>query len=108
MTGLFLGERSDARWLRPAFWALLVLTAVLSCLNSGLYTASRMLWVMKIAVLCTSSQSCARAMFISSRVIVSARKMEEYGIDPDLPELSPVEAQPRPDARPFRRRHGRR
>jgi 4-amino-4-deoxy-L-arabinose transferase-like glycosyltransferase len=26
---LFLGEREDARWLRPAFWALLVLTAVL-------------------------------------------------------------------------------
>lgn len=25
---LFLGEREDARWLRPAFWALLVLTAV--------------------------------------------------------------------------------
>ncbi|MBM7474443.1 ArnT family glycosyltransferase [Curtobacterium herbarum] len=26
---LFLGEREDARWLRPAFWALLALTAVL-------------------------------------------------------------------------------
>ncbi|MGN8049028.1 ArnT family glycosyltransferase [Curtobacterium sp. 22159] len=25
---LFLGEREDARWLRPAFWALLVVTAV--------------------------------------------------------------------------------
>ncbi|MFJ4296108.1 ArnT family glycosyltransferase [Curtobacterium sp. NPDC089689] len=25
---LFLGEREDARWLRPAFWALLALTAV--------------------------------------------------------------------------------
>ncbi|MEK6311095.1 MAG: glycosyltransferase family 39 protein [Curtobacterium sp.] len=25
---LFLGERDDARWLRPAFWALLALTAV--------------------------------------------------------------------------------
>ncbi|MFJ5145735.1 ArnT family glycosyltransferase [Curtobacterium sp. NPDC088465] len=25
---LFAGEREDARWLRPAFWALLVLTAV--------------------------------------------------------------------------------
>ncbi len=25
---LFTGERDDARWLRPAFWALLVLTAV--------------------------------------------------------------------------------
>jgi 4-amino-4-deoxy-L-arabinose transferase-like glycosyltransferase len=25
---LFLGERDDARWLRPAFWALLVVTAV--------------------------------------------------------------------------------
>lgn len=29
LTRLFLGEREDARWLRPAFWALLALTAVL-------------------------------------------------------------------------------
>ncbi len=28
---LFLGERTDARWLRPAFWALLVVTAVVYC-----------------------------------------------------------------------------
>ncbi|WP_439692537.1 ArnT family glycosyltransferase [Curtobacterium sp. SP.BCo] len=28
LTRLFLGEREDARWLRPAFWALLVVTAV--------------------------------------------------------------------------------
>ncbi|GGL87993.1 hypothetical protein GCM10009706_28270 [Curtobacterium citreum] len=28
---LFAGEREDARWLRPAFWALLVLTAVVYC-----------------------------------------------------------------------------
>lgn len=26
---LFLGDRADAAWLRPAFWALLLLTAVL-------------------------------------------------------------------------------
>ncbi|KTT37954.1 glycosyl transferase, partial [Pseudomonas oryzihabitans] len=28
---LFLGERTDARWLRPAFWALPVVTAVVYC-----------------------------------------------------------------------------
>ncbi|MCJ1714307.1 glycosyltransferase family 39 protein [Curtobacterium sp. VKM Ac-2922] len=28
---LFLGERTDARWLRPAFWLLLVVTAVVYC-----------------------------------------------------------------------------
>jgi len=28
---LLLGDRADARWLRPAFWALLVLTAVVYC-----------------------------------------------------------------------------
>ncbi len=30
---LFLGEREDARWLRPAFWALLVVTAVVYLWN---------------------------------------------------------------------------
>ena len=32
---LLLGEREDARWLRPAFWALLVLTAVVYLWDLG-------------------------------------------------------------------------
>jgi 4-amino-4-deoxy-L-arabinose transferase-like glycosyltransferase len=38
MSRLFLGDRTDARWLRPAYWALLVLTAVVylwDLTNSG-------------------------------------------------------------------------
>ncbi|WP_254786998.1 glycosyltransferase family 39 protein [Curtobacterium sp. MCBA15_001] len=33
---LFLGERTDARWLRPAFWLLLVVTAVVYCWDIGM------------------------------------------------------------------------